>query len=289
MPLLALLERGALGALLIVGLGAVSDRLRPYWGALLASVPTTTAVSLFYIAHDHGEDFAAQASNASLVTQVGNLAFVTVFAALALKAAPSRRWWVPATALAAYVAVAGPYLWLLHGRPPVFTVNLALYAAALLVALWARRRLRRVPVQEKAFGRPALRATHLQRALLGGAFVMLATVLAERLGPHWGGLFASFPATFMSLLLAAYPNRSLPYFLEQALGIVPSTVNLAGYIVAVHVAYPLVGRWWGTLAAYVAFAALALPIAWLNLRSLRRGGATLSEDARLQAATEEPQ
>ena len=39
MDLLALIERGALGALLIVLLGAVSDRMRPYYGALLASIP----------------------------------------------------------------------------------------------------------------------------------------------------------------------------------------------------------------------------------------------------------
>lgn len=289
MDVLALVERGALGALLIVALGAVSDRMRPYYGALLASVPTTTAVSLFYIAHDHGVDFAAQASNSSLITQVGNLVFVTIFAALAFRVAPARRWWVSATAVASYFAVAGPYLWLLHGKPPLLAANLALYVAVLALALLARRRMRRLPLKEPSFGRQALKASHLQRAVLGGTFVVLATLLAERLGPHWGGLFASFPATFMSLLLVAYPNRSLPYFLEQALGIVPSTLNLVAFILAVHFAFPAVGAWWGTLLAYAVFAAVALPMAWINLRSLRRTEATLSEDAILQAATEEPQ
>lgn len=287
--MLGLVERGALGAGLIVLLGAVSDRVRPYYGALLASVPTTTAVSLFYIAHDQGVAFAAQASNSSVITQVGNLVFVTLFAALALRVAPERRWWVAGAALASYFAVAGPYLWLLHGKAPRLDANLALYAAALAGALWARHRIRRAPNPERAFGRPAMKASHLQRAALGGTFVVVATLLAEHLGPHWGGLFASFPATFMSLLLVAYPNRSLPYFLEQALGVVPSTLNIMAYILAVHVAYPAIGVWWGTLAAYAVFAAVAVPMAWLNLRSLRKTDAALSEDAILQAATEEPQ
>lgn len=289
MDLLALIERGALGALLIVLLGAVSDRMRPYYGALLASIPTTTAVSLFYIAHDQGTAFAAEAANSSLVTQVGNLVFVTLFSALALWRAPARAWWIPAIAVASYFGVVVPYLVMLHGEPPVLAANLTVYALVLAGALLARRRLRRVPVQEHAYGRPALKASHLQRAALGGIFVVVASLLADSLGPHWGGIFASFPATFMSLLLVAYPNRSLPYFLEQALGIIPSTVNLAAFILTVHFAYPVWGMWWGTLAAYAVFAAVALPMAWLNLRSLRKTDASLSEDAILQAATEEPQ
>ena len=289
MDWLGLVERGALGAFVIVLLGIVSDRLRPYYGALLASVPTTTAVSLVYIAHDHGTAFAAEAANSSLITQVGNLVFVTLFAALALRMSPRRPTWVSLVAVAAYFAVAAPYLWLLHGKPPVLAANVGLYAVVLAFALAARHRMRKVRVDEGAFGRPALRASHLQRALLGGSFVIVATLLAEHLGPHWGGLFASFPATFMSLLLVAYPNRSLPYFLEQALGIVPSTLNLACFILAVHFAYPLVGVWWGTLLAYAVFAAVALPTAWLNLRSLRKTEATLSPDAILKAATDEPQ
>jgi uncharacterized membrane protein (GlpM family) len=287
--LLGLVERGALGALLIVLLGAVSDRMRPYYGALLASIPTTTAVSLFYIAHDQGTAFAAEAANSSLVTQIGNLVFVVLFSALALWRAPARRWWVPVLAVASYFGIVVPYLVLLHGEPPVLAANLATYAVVLTGALLARRRLRRVPVDERAYGRPALKASHLQRAALGGAFVVLASLLAESLGPHWGGIFASFPATFMSLLLVAYPNRSLPYFLEQALGIVPSTVNLAAFILAVHFAYPALGVWWGTAVAYAVFAAVAVPMAWLNLRSLRKTDAALSGEAILQAATEEPQ
>lgn len=289
MDFLGLVERGALGALLIVLLGAVSDRMRPYYGALLASIPTTTAVSLFYIAHDQGTAFAAEAANSSLMTQVGNLVFVVLFSALALWRSPARTWWVPTIAVASYFGVVVPYLVLLHGEPPVLAANLAVYAVVLLGALLARRRLRNVRVKEHSYGRPALKATHLQRAALGGMFVIMASLLAESLGPHWGGIFASFPATFMSLLLVAYPNRSLPYFLEQALGIIPSTVNLAAFILAVHFTYPPWGVWWGTVAAYAVFALVALPMALLNLRSLRKTDEPLSEDAILQAATEDPQ
>jgi hypothetical protein len=287
--LLGLIERGALGALLIVLLGIASDRLRPYYGALLASIPTTTAVSLFYIAHDQGTTFAAEAANSSLMTQIGTLVFVTLFSALAVWRAPARTWWIPAVAVVAYFAVVVPYLVMLHGEPPVLAANVLAYALVLAGALLARRRLRRLPLRERAYGRPALKASHLQRAALGGSFVVAASLLADSLGPHWGGIFASFPATFMSLLLVAYPNRSLPYFLEQALGIVPSTLNLAAFILTVHFAFPVVGAYWGTLVAYGAFAAVALPMAWLNLRSLRKTDARLSEDSILQAATEEPQ
>ena len=289
MDLLGLVERGALGALLIVLLGVASDRMRPYYGALLASIPTTTAVSLFYIAHDHGTAFAAEAANSSLVTQIGNLVFVTLFSALAVRIAPERAWWVPTVAFASYFAIAVPYLVLLHGEPPVLAANLTAYVLVLAGALAARRWLRKVPVREHSYGRPALKASHLQRAALGGGFVVVASLLAESLGPHWGGIFASFPATFMSLLLVAYPNRSLPYFLEQALGIIPSTVNLAAFILAVHFAFPAWGAWWGTLAAYAVFAAVALPMAWLNLRSLRKTDEPLSDEAILAAATEKAQ
>ena len=289
MERLNLLWRGGLGALVILLLGLAADRLRPMHGALLASVPTTTAVSLVFIARDQGAAFAAHAANSSLVAQVGNLAFVCVFAALALAVAPQRRAWVMAAAVASYFAVVVPYLVLFHGRDPDLASNLLAYAATLGLALLVRHAIRRRPAKEKAYGRPPLRASHAQRALLGGTLVIVASLLAERLGPHWGGVFASFPITFMSLLLVAYPNRSLPYFLEQSLGVVPSTLNLVAFILAVHVAYPRLGIGWGTLVAYAAFAAVALPMAWLYLRSLRRTEAALSDAAILQAATDKPQ
>ena len=289
MERVALLQRALLGAGIILALGLVSDRLRPVWGALLASVPTTTAVSMYSIARDQGAAFAAHAANSSLVAQAGNLAFVCVFAALALAVAPARRAWVMAAAVLAYFAVVLPYLWMLHGQEPSLALNLVGYTAVLGVALVTRNWIRGRPAKEKAYGRPAMKASHWQRALLGGSLVVVASILADRLGPHWGGIFASFPITFMSLLLVAYPNRSLPYFLEQSLGVVPSTLNLVAFILAVHWAYPRLGPGWGTLVAYVAFAAVAVPMAWANLRVLRHTDALLSEDAILKAATDEPQ
>ncbi len=262
----SLLLRGLVGAGLISFVGAWSDRVHPYLGSLLAAVPTTSAVTLLFMALDHSPAFAAEAALWSLVTQIGNVAFALAFALLAVRASPGHPLRVPAAASLTFIAVAAPFVWAWDGRTPTLAVQGGAYLAFALLALAFRSWLLRRPLGEHAYGRAPARSRHLQRAILGGGLVMLALALADAAGPTWGGLFSSFPATFLTLLVVTYRHRSLPYFLEQSLALVPNTMALAAYIVTVHLSYPRLGVLAGTLLGYAVFAAVAAPLAWWRIR-----------------------
>lgn len=279
--------RAAVGALIVGLTGLAGDRIRPHIGSLLAAVPTTTGVSYFFIARDQGTSFAAQAAASGAIAQASNLVFVSVWSLLAVRAFPRRPWWVAGVGVGSYAVLVTGYI--ARDAPARIAVNLSVYAVLLGGALLLRARLLALPPQEATQDRPPLRRGLLYRMALGAVTVVVATTLAAALGPKWGGIFSSFPATFMSLLLVAYFQRSLPYFLEQALGVIPNTACLLSYIVAVHFLYPRLGIAWGTLASYFVFLLVAWPVTRWSLASLRRHPQGLDPQAELEAATREPQ
>ncbi len=287
--LVPLLLRGGAGALLIAALGFASDRLPAAFGALLASIPTTTAVSLFFIAQDQGIPFAVAATSSSAFTQVANIAFAGTFAVLAWWLFPRKPVWAAVASIGAHALFTLPYFIIVGAAGAPLAVNLALYVLLLGAGLAVRRWILRQPNKEPSRSRPPLRSSLVQRILLGGGLVMGATVAADLLGPSFGGVFASFPVTFISLLLVAYRNRTLSYFLEQALGVIPNTLSLLTYILGVHFLYPRLGIAWGTAASYALFAAVAAPIGLWSLRQIRHGNERIAPAAEVQAAFEEPQ
>jgi hypothetical protein len=107
----------------------------------------------------------------------------------------------------------------------------------------------------------------LVRAVLGGFIIGLAIYLANVLNPFWGGIFAAFPALFVSTLTILHRHHDSSFlfrtFHNSPLGILVSLI----YILAVMFTYPAYGIIWGTLLAYLTPLALLLIFHLINKES----------------------
>jgi hypothetical protein len=91
------------------------------------------------------------------------------------------------------------------------------------------------------------------RALFGGAVIAFAVWMGKLLGPVYGGIFATFPAMFVSTLAITY-RAGGPQF-SRAVGksmMMSGMVNVALYAIAVRYCYQWSGLVFGTILA-VAF------------------------------------
>lgn len=90
------------------------------------------------------------------------------------------------------------------------------------------------------------------RALFGGAVIAFAVLMGKLGGPIYGGIFATFPAMFLSTLVITYRTGGVEF--SRAVGkalLVSGTVNVALYAIVVRYSYALFGLVIGTAIALV--------------------------------------
>lgn len=88
------------------------------------------------------------------------------------------------------------------------------------------------------------------RALFGGTVIAFAVLAGKLGGPLLGGVFATFPAMFVSTLVIAYRSGGMDF--SRAVGkslLVSGIINVPLYAFAVRSLYPLLGLVLGTVSA----------------------------------------
>jgi len=162
-------------------------------GGWVVGLPLTTGPVAFFIALDHGEEFAAAAV-------MGSLAGAVAEAAFSLAYGWSARWsrW-PLALLAgsgAYAGVAAVLPRLPLGPLPLYA--LVIVALALALRLMPAGAAAAAPAPPPRWDLPA-------RMVLATAVVLLLTGLAPRLGARLSGLLATYP--LFAALLTAFGHR----------------------------------------------------------------------------------
>lgn len=105
-----------------------------------------------------------------------------------------------------------------------------------------------------------VRYTFLQialRALFGGGVIAFAVLMGKLGGPVLGGVFATFPAVFLSTLIITYRTGGARFSraVTKAL-MVSGTINVGLYAILVRYLYPWLGLLYGT--------SIALVLSWVN-------------------------
>jgi len=104
-------------------------------------------------------------------------------------------------------------------------------------------------------GKKANRYTASQiagRAVLSGTVVSFAVLMSKVAGPLAGGIFATFPAVFLSNLIISYRSGGVAF--AGAMGkslMVSGIITVPIYALLVWFFYPLVGLSLGTLLAFL--------------------------------------
>ena len=80
--------------------------------------------------------------------------------------------------------------------------------------------------------------------------ISLSVIVAKIAGPYWGGMFAAFPASYVSTVIITTKSHGVGFLRAIIKNIPLATIGTLLYYIAVNQLYPLYGIWIGTAAGY---------------------------------------
>ena len=224
-------------------------------GGWLVGLPLTTGPVAFFIALDHGAQFAAAAVVGSLVGAIAEAAFSVAYG----RSAARRSW--PRSLLAgsvAYAAVAALLQILALG--PLLLFGLVIVALVVSLRLMPPGTPAAAPAPPPGWDLPA-------RMVLATAVVLAITALAPRLGARLSGLLATYP--LFAAILTAFGHRlqGAGAALSVLRGLLFGLFSFAGFCLVLALGLVPLGIP-GAFAAAIAVTLLVQGIALWRLRSL---------------------
>ncbi len=225
----------------------VAERYGTKIGGLVAGLPSTIVLSLFFIALTQSVDVAAQATTIIPVVHGINCLFVVAYVCLL-----RINFWLALTGALALWFVSS-YLFVLWGFDS-FPLALLIYAVFLGISYFVLEK--KLAVKSEG-GRP-MRYTLpilLFRSLLGGFIIVVAVVLAKTGGPLLGGMFSVFPTMFVGALLITYLSHGAAFSAGVMKASLIGAISVTVYAVAVRFTYVSLGLGAGTILSIVASSA----------------------------------
>ena len=238
------------GGILIALQTLIGERVSLRWRGIILTIPTTTAIGLFFIGIAKSPIDAANAALYIPASAGASYTFVTIFTLLRNKG----------LVLSYFFALIfwGLFASLIITFPPsTFTNSILIFLVIpVIIGYLTVKSLPQIPDLKKF----PMNFRHLFfRSLLGGFIIALGVFLSKTLVNIWGGIFTTFPAVFSSSLIIYYylqgakviPSVSKSMFF-------PGAVGFPLYVIVVNITFPIYGIWLGTLLAYLAYTAFLL-------------------------------
>jgi hypothetical protein len=191
----SLLAKMLATAAIVVAVSALVERVGPFLGAMIATLPISAGPALVFVAMDHGPAFLEASARTGLPAFAGTAIFAAVYARLAQH---YRTLISVGGALAAWLIAT-----ILITRQP-WSVGgaLALHAAVFGAAIWATR-----SVRQAASVRVAGRIWDIPfRAMIVMSLVATVVIMGRLLGPEAAGMTAVAPMVFASVGLVLQPR-----------------------------------------------------------------------------------
>ena len=246
------------GSLWVMITTLLADRFGSKLGGFIGGLPSTAAVSFFFIGLTQSTQTAAQATTVFPMSYAFTGLFLVLYALL----------WHKGFISAFFVSI---FVWFFLSACVVlldvnnYFLSVVFYIFILILAVYILEFRLRLP----SIGREDIHYSafqYLTRAVFGGFIVALAVFLSRIGGPVFGGIFSAFPAVFISVLVINYRSRGMEF--SRALTkpmLVTGMVSIFIYSVGVRYFYPSLGLWWGTLAAYL-FSMIAALMSYLLIQ-----------------------
>lgn len=238
-----LLASFIIGAAWVTLVTVLSERAGSKIGGFIGGTPSTSVVTLFFIALIQTPESAREAT---LVIPV--VMGLQGFYAITFLIFSRRYFWLGLfTALLAWIL---PALVVVRSAISLWP-SLGFFVVMLVATYFCLEKY----FKDLAFPRAFIHYTFLQiagRALFGGFMITFAVLMSYLAGPVWGGVFASFPAVFTSTLIILNHSSGL----AGARGVVKplmlsGMITITVYAMAVHFLYLPYGVWMGTFLAYI--------------------------------------
>jgi|WetSurSiteA1Bulk_404760.scaffolds.fasta_scaffold00027_10 Protein of unknown function (DUF3147) len=219
-----------------------AERFGSKVGGLIGGLPSTVVIALLFIGLTQSPEIAAQTTTVMPLAQGLNGLFVITFMLFI-----TRGLWAGLLCALLLWFFQSTLLYLLDIQ--LFWVSILGWLILLVFCTIAVEKWMKVPSQGRlVISYPP--AQLIWRALFGGGIIALAIFMGKIGGPLLGGIFASFPAMFLSTLVISY-NSAGPGF-SRAVGkslLISGLVNVPLYEIMIRLLYPTVGLGLGTLLA----------------------------------------
>ena len=245
----------ACAIVVVVSASRATERLGPFLGSMIATLPVSTGPIYVFLAIDHGSLFISDSARMGVVAVTATVAFVAVHAVVAQRHGTFLSW---LGATSSWFVVA----WLLQQRDWTFFEACALFAACFAIAI---RALRRFVVEVKAPPLPRVRFDLALRSALVACVVIATTVASNALGPPATGTLATYPVVFTSLVLILQPRCGGPFTASLLVNSLKGLIGFGTALGVIHLAAARMSSAWALLIA------LAVAVGWnYSLFLLRR-------------------
>ncbi len=214
-------------------------------GGVIAGLPSTTAVALFFIAWTQTPLIVSEATTIIPLAMGANALFVLVYSLLARYGF----WLSLTTALGLWFALS---LGLVLLKFDNFPLSLAGFVALLAFTYFILEKKSGITSE----GRKDVRYTGRQlisRAIFSGIMVAFAVLVGKVGGPLWGGIFSIFPAVYISIIFITHLAHGKSFSLAILKVVMLSgQVNVIIYVITARYTYLHLGLFWGTFFPYLA-------------------------------------
>ncbi len=226
----------------------LAERLGTRVGGVVATLPSTLVVALYFMAVEEGTAFASDVAVVVPAEMGVNVVFLALFVAtahrgLAAALGAALGGWA---LLSALLFMAAPTTLLL--TVPLFA------AAAALMTVWLRRTRDFTQVRGQQISYTASEVAF--RGLLAGAMVAISVAAASVSGPVLGAILSVFPAIFTSTMVILYLRQGPAFTGATGSVMILGSANVVAYSVLAAWLLPTLGPAAGTLLS------LMLSYAW---------------------------
>ncbi len=245
------------------GITLAGRRWGPSVAGWLSAFPVVTAPILFFVSLEQGVAFGAQAAAATVSAIFAHMAFGLGYAWCGVRAS-----W-PVSLLAGLVGY-GLSLMLVGAWAPSLAAALMGVLPVLLVARRCYPKALLATAGEVALPKsvawPGVEI--VMRMVAGACLVMVVTLSAQGLGPHWAGLLSMFPV--MGVVLAVFSHRQsgAAFTVHLLRNMVWGYFAFATFCTSLALGMSAWGLWPGFALAV----ALSLAVQGLTLALMRRAG-----------------
>jgi hypothetical protein len=208
----------------------------------IAGLPSTALLSFFFIGFTQTPQIASEATTVFPLSMGITGTFLVVFAWLAYRG-------FLLAMFAAILAWFGLSVAVLYFHPAHFWLNLLIYAITMIFAFLLLEKYLNI---KSVSNKKAHSSTKhmIYRSLFGGFIILMTVFIAKKGGPVMGGLFAGFPAMFISTLVISYQVQGITFSRAMTKPLlVTGMITIAVYAAAMKYLYLSFGLYWGTLGA----------------------------------------
>lgn len=220
-----------------------AEKYGPRIGGIIAGLPSTSAVGLFFIGFVQSPMDASIASTVMPASVAGSLVFVVAYVTLCAKTGYK------------IALIAASVTWLAISLPLAYYRFDDIRAATLIFAVvWIVTYFYMKKIDAKVDIPSKVGYTPMQvliRAAFAGGVIAVAVLISGLLGPLWGGALAAFPAMFLTTFLILCRQYGCAYSTAFARNTPLGLIGVIPYIWGVHYFYPEYGIIMGTLMSYL--------------------------------------